>query len=255
MSRRSIRLALAARARSPGVGPSEIRGLQREIRQELLAESAHVREPDFADLHADDLAFLFSAYDHRFLGGLCRRAVAPGKLSFRLSSRMTRAAGTTTHRRGPASAAADVTIALSSFLLFDGFGPDDPAVTVAGLRCADRLEALQRIFEHEFVHVVEFAATRTTCCGRRPFQEMAEALFGHREFTHKLLTRRERAARAGIAVGSQVVFDYKGRRLVGKVNRITKRATVLVPHPAGQRYSDGLRYAKHYVPVEELQQG
>jgi len=214
--------------------------------------SAHVREPNFTELHPDDLAFLFDAYDERFLGGLCRRAVGTGNMSFRLSRRMTRTAGQVSLRHREGSATVEFEIAVSSFLLFDGLGPENCDATVAGLPCADRLDALQRVFEHEFVHVVEFAATRASSCGKRPFRQMAQALFGHREFTHKLLTRREHAARQGIAVGAQVVFDYEGERLAGMVNRVTKRATVLVLHPRGRLYGDGRRYAKYYVPLEAL---
>ena len=38
----------------------------------------------------------------------------------------------------------------------------------------------------------------------------------------------------------------------GRVNRITRRATVLVPNPAGQKFSDGKRYSRYYVPLERL---
>jgi hypothetical protein len=37
------------------------------------------------------------------------------------------------------------------------------------------------------------------------------------------------------------------------VNRVTKRATVLVEDARGVRYSDGRRYAKFYVPVGMLE--
>jgi hypothetical protein len=36
---------------------------------------------------------------------------------------------------------------------------------------------------------------------------------------------------------------------MGLVNRITKRATVLVEDAEGQKYSDGLRYKTYYVPI------
>ena len=56
----------------------------------------------------------------------------------------------------------------------------------------------------------------------------------------------------GVVVGSQVAFTMDGQRLVGRVNRITKRATVLVSDPGGQPYSDGSRYTKYYVPLNGL---
>jgi hypothetical protein len=49
-----------------------------------------------------------------------------------------------------------------------------------------------------------------------------------------------------------VVFLFEGRTLAGRVNRITKRATVLVEDPDGQKYSDGMRYKTYYVPISFL---
>ena len=248
-----LRRQLAARARTPGFGPDRIQLLLQEVRQELLTKSAYVREPNFTELHPDDLDILFDAYDRRFLDGLCRRALAPGRLSFRLSRKMTRTGGTTTLYPATKNRSEGFVIAVSSFLLFDGFDPADPDTSVAGLPCADRLEALQRVFEHELVHLVEYVSTGNSDCSAKPFQEIAKTLFGHREFTHRLVTRRERAARQGIVVGTAVAFDFRGARLTGRVNRVTKRATVLVPDPKGVRYSDGRRYAKYYVPLGALQ--
>jgi hypothetical protein len=46
-----------------------------------------------------------------------------------------------------------------------------------------------------------------------------------------------------------VTFNFEGRKLTGRVNRIAKRATVLVADPDGVSYSDGLRYRTYYVPL------
>ncbi len=216
-----------------------------------MAESSCIRTPDVAALSPGDLARMFDLYDQRFLDGLIRRAVAPGRIGFRLSNRMTRSAGSAA-RLPRANGAADYRIAVSAHLLFDGFAEGDPDVTVAGLPCQTRLEALQRVLEHEIVHVIEYATTGESSCRRRPFHDIATALFGHQEFTHQLLTRQAQAARNGIVVGASVVFDHDGRRWSGRVNRVTKRATVLVPDPGGVLYADGRRYAKYYVPLEAL---
>ena len=40
--------------------------------------------------------------------------------------------------------------------------------------------------------------------------------------------------------------------IVRLVNRITRRATILVEHPKGQSYSDGKRYLKFYIPLPLL---
>ena len=236
----------------PDPGAERIRAWTREIGRDLLAASSWIDEPNFTAIHPNDLAFLFRAYDRRFLGGFARRRLAPRALVFRLSSRMTRSGGQTT-RRVSADGGADYEIAVSTEVLFNGFADGDPPVTVAGIPCASRLEALQRIFEHEIVHLVEFLRTGESNCGARPFQELAHRLFRHRNHTHKLVTRAERAAQRGIRVGSRVAFVYQGEPLVGRVNRVTKRATVLVEDPEGDRYSDGGRYRKYYVPLAGLE--
>ena len=236
----------------PDPGRKRINAWTQEIGQELVAASSWITRPDFTAIHPDDLAFLFEAYDRRFLKGVARRRLAPGVLTFRLSSRMTRAGAKTT-RRPRADGGADYEIAVSTEILFNGFADGDPRVSVAGIPCANRLEALQRVFEHEIVHLVEFLRTGASNCGARPFQELAHRLFRHRSHTHKLITRAERAAQRGIRVGVRVSFSYRGKRLVGRVNRVTKRATVLVEDAKGERYSDGKRYRKYYVPLGALE--
>lgn len=164
---------------------------------------------------------------------------------------MTRAGGRTTRISTPRDAPL-FEIAIATTILFDGFGEDDPEVTVCGLPCPNRLAALQRIFEHELVHLAEWLCWDVSHCGRARFQGIAQRLFRHRANTHQLITRAERAARAGIRIGSGVTFEFRGRRLTGRVNRITKRATVLVRDARGARWSDGQRYVRYYVPLGAL---
>ena len=234
----------------PKRDPAEIRETAAEVGREVLARSSHIDAPDFTAIHPDDLALLVDATDRRFLNGTVERLLDGKPLAFRLSQRMTRAGGKTTRRRREGRV--EYEIAVSATLLFDGFAPDDPGVAVAGIPCANRLEALQRIVEHEIVHLAEFLRTGASNCRAEPFQTFARRVFGHRSHRHELITRRERAARGGILVGSLVRFEYRGAQLAGRVNRITKRATVLVADPRGERYSDGMRYAKYYVPLAAL---
>ena len=231
--------------------PAKIREIAAEVRREVLARSSHLDAPNFTAIHPDDLALLVKASDRRFLDGGLEKLLGGWPLSFRLSQRMTRAGGKTT-RRKVRGRRANYEIAISTTLLFDGFAPDDPEVAVAGIPCANRLEALQHIVEHEIVHLAEFLWTGASDCRGEPFQTFARRVFGHRSHRHELITRGGRAAAAGIFVGSLVGFEYRGARLVGRVNRITKRATVLVEDPEGDRYSDGKRYDKYYVPLAEL---
>ena len=161
---------------------------------------------------------------------------------------MTRAGGKTTRyttRAGEVS----YEISIASSILFDGFGGMDRLVTVCGIECQSRLEALQRIFEHELVHLAEQLCWGSSNCAAERFQAIAGRLFLHRVHTHNLITRRERAAELGIRIGALVTFNFEGRQLTGRVNRITKRATVLVADPDGVSYSDGLRYRIYYVPI------
>ena len=231
--------------------PAKIRRWTRDIGHRLLRASPYASEPNFTRLHTDDLSFLFAAYDARFLDGLCGKLLGPSGLSFRLSDRMTRAGGKTTRRRLP-DGTTHFEIAVATSILFDGFRTSDPEVTVGGLPCHDRLGALQRLFEHELVHLAEWLCWDESHCNRERFQGIAARLFGHRAHTHELVTRSARAAKLGIGVGTRVSFRYQGRRLQGRVNRITKRATVLVGDPNGELWSDGHRYVRYYVPLREL---
>ncbi len=230
---------------------AEIQALATAVGREALTRSPHLRTPDFTSIHPDDLGILVRACDRHFLDNAIAELLGPTPLRFRLSKRMTRSGGKTTRRQFPGNRT-DYEIAVSTTILFDGFAEDDPDVRVAGLPCANRLEALQRIMEHEIVHLVEFLWTGGSNCRAAPFQRFAQSVFGHRSHTHELITRRQRAARQGIFVGTPVTFPFRGQRLAGRVNRITKRATVLVEDPAGDLYSDGKRYRKYYVPLELL---
>jgi hypothetical protein len=103
------------------------------------------------------------------------------------------------------------------------------------------------------IHLVEMLVWDESCCAADRFQSIAARLFGHTEHKHDLITQQERAAQKfNIRVGSRVAFQFEGQPLVGTVNRITRRATVLVADPNGQRYDDGTRYRKYYVPLSHL---
>jgi hypothetical protein len=90
-------------------------------------------------------------------------------------------------------------------------------------------------------------------CAAGRFQAIANRLFGHTEHRHELVTQRERAAKLfDIRVGSRVYFMHEGYPLQGVVNRITRRATVLVESPKGEMYTNNKRYLKYYVPIAGL---
>jgi hypothetical protein len=225
-----------------------IRQRQQHIHRETLTNSAYVREPNYRSIHARDLEFLFRTYDAQFLEGLMSQALDGRRLTFRLAPRLTRAGGKTFRIQSPMGEVR-FEIAIATAILFDSFREADRQITVCGLACANRLEGLQRIFEHELVHLAEQLCWDQSNCSAARFQDIAGRLFLHRSHTHDLVTRRERAAASGIRTGTRVTFTFEGVQLTGRVNRITKRATVLVEDPEGLKYSDGGRYKSYYVPI------
>jgi hypothetical protein len=218
------------------------------IHQDVLAQSRILGEADFSAIHPRDLAWLFGAYDQRFFSGLLQRTLEGRRLDFRLSSRMTVAGGKTTRFTSRVTGEISYEIVVGSSMLFEGFGMVNREINVCGLPCENRLQALQRIVEHEIVHLAEQLCWESSDCAAARFQDIAGRLFLHRAHTHQLVTRRERAAALGVHVGSRVSFLFEGRALTGRVNRITKRATVLVEDSTGLPYSDGARYKTYYVP-------
>jgi hypothetical protein len=232
------------------------------IHAAVLRDSSHVRAANFDRIGEDDLQRLFCLYDEHVFAGALRAEVdrqAAGRLTFRLSRRLTRCGGTTTqHRRRRMMAGAAVVdvryeIAISSTLLFQTFADLDRTVRVSGVECHDRLQALQRIFEHELLHLAEWLAWGRSRCSAPRFLGLARQIFGHTESKHDLVTQRERAAaRYHVHVGNRVAFQHEGQTQIGLVNRITRRATVLVECPSGVPYTDGKRYARFYVPLHLL---
>jgi hypothetical protein len=257
-----VELARALDALRPA--PERITALTDEIHARLLRESPHVRLGNFTRIGDDDLRRLFEAYDAAFFAGQLRRAVdhqAGGRLTFRVSRRLTRCGGTTTQYRqrrvvnGASQASTRYEIAVSSTLLFQTFADLDRTVKVSGVECHDRLQALQRIFEHEMLHLAEMLAWNRSFCSKPRFKALAGNIFGHTDVKHDLVTQPERAAtQFKIRVGDQVAFQIEGQTHLGIVNRITRRATVLVESPLGTPYTDGKRYRKFYVPLGLLRQ-
>jgi hypothetical protein len=239
--------------------PDEIAAQTAGIHAVILRESDNVKQPNFESIGIDDLARLFNLYDRAFFGGQLAHTVKEKTglpVVFRLSSIMTRAGGKTIlHRqRLPGSQVqTHYEIAVASHMLFMTFNQADRPVVVCGSTCKNRLEALQRILEHEIIHLAELVVYGKTSCTGRRFKDLAANIFGHTGTKHTLVTPAEHAAtQHGIRVGAMVSFEFEGRRLVGQVNRAHRRATVLVEDAAGLPYSDGKKYKKFYVPLERL---
>ncbi len=228
----------------------------RLIYDTLLKESPYLDDGNFTRFHSTDLERLFTEYDHCFFSALIRPTLGNTPLRFRLSKRMTRAGGKmATHARLNRPNSTSYEISVATTLLFQCFADDDHRpITVTGIICQDRLEALQRVMEHELVHLLEMLLWTQSSCSASRFQSIALRFFGHRGHTHELITPRERAlVKFGIKPGDHVRFLLDGVHHTGIVNRITKRATVLVRNSRGRPYADGHRYSTFYVPVELLE--
>ena len=241
--------------------PAEEVGRRTErIYQTLLQESRFLDGGNFTAIHPRDLERMFDLYDQTFFDGQCRDLIRGRNqtIEFRLSKRMTKAGGKTTRYQWRPQARAPLAtsyeIAVSTTLLFQTFGDVRRPVRVSGVPCADRLQALQRIVEHEAVHLVEMLVWRDSNCAAPRFQSITGRLFGHTDYTHDLITPGERAEKQfGIQPGDRVRFELNSVPHEGIVNRITKRATVLVEDHRGAAYSDGKRYLKFYVPLGMLE--
>ncbi len=230
---------------------------QSAIGNKILGSSKSMETRNFQRIAKQDLERMAEAYDQQFFKGLCLPLARSYGLSFRLSSRMTRAGGKTTRTvfRGTRSkpSRTHYEIALSTSLLFQSFRKQGDTIRVCGHECSDRLTAMQRIVEHEMIHLCEMLAWIQSDCSAGRFQSIARNMFGHTEHRHELITQQERAATEfNIRAGARVVFPFEGTVLQGVVNRITRRATILVEDLRGVRYSNGKRYLKYYVPIHQL---
>ena len=238
--------------------PALIAEKARAIYDDILRRSPRVQTGNFTQIVEPDLALLFDLYDERFFSGGLHRLLdaADSPLLFRTSRRLTRTAGTTTrfHARGPRTGPPRFEIAVSTPLLFQTFHDVQRTVYVNGLLCRDRVEALQRVFEHELLHLLEMLIWAKSSCAAARFKTLAWNYFGHTATKHDLITQGERARnRFGLRPGDSVSFVFEGVRRVGVVNRITRRATILVESASGIAYTNGKRYEKFYIPLGQLE--
>ncbi len=230
-----------------------------DIYLSLLRKSDAIAEPNFQLIAVDDLALLFQLYDELFFKNELSNTIATttgASLTFRLSSTMTRAGGKTIRRRigfRNSTPATHYQIAIATRMLFMNFRESHRPVTVCGRPCTNRLEAMQRIMEHEILHLAEMLCWGKSSCAARRFKTMSANIFGHASSRHDLITPLEHAAvEHAVKIGAQVEFDFAGEKLVGFVNRIHRRATVLVESSDGARYTSGKRYQKYYIPLPAL---
>lgn len=226
-----------------------------QIHAAVLSTSKYINAANFIRIHSSDLELLFAEYDAAFFGGRVKGSLGTTPLHFGLSKRMTSAGGKTACYTDRRCGTRRYEISVSTTILFGCFLDDDHRpITASGIICRDRLDALQRVMEHELVHLIEMLLWDSSSCSQPRFHSITRRFFGHTENMHKLITPRERAiVKFGIKPGMTVRFRFDGVEHTGVVNRISKRATVLVVDARGQRYTNGKQYAKFYVPVQSLE--
>jgi hypothetical protein len=256
-SRQQVRSKLESHLLRPALSLGECRAREQHVMDEVLSKSTSIDQSNFKVVSQQDLVRMAEAYDRHFFEGTCLRLARMDGLRFRWSKRMTSAGGKTTRFHRPAGprtpASTHYEIALSSTLLFQTFRDESTEALVCGRQCFNRLQAMQRIVEHELIHLAEMLVWEHSNCAARRFQSIAHRLFAHTEHRHELITPQERArTEFNIRVGCRVAFRFEGTPLTGLVNRITRRATVLVEDPRGTLYSNGHRYVKYYMPLSLL---
>ena len=138
---------------------TEIDALRPQVREATLAASLGIREPQFTRITAGDLAVVFERYDALFFGASIPVALGDRVLTFRLSTRVPRRGGSLRvfWPRDAADGARQperYELSVSTTLLFESFHDQERPITIGGQECADRLDALQRIMEHEMVHLL-----------------------------------------------------------------------------------------------------
>lgn len=227
----------------------EIKEKTQRIYNQTLERSDYLDQANYTSIAISDLKQLFELYDQRFFNNFFAENYED-KIYFRLSKRMTKAAGKTqcfvkTN---------EFIITLSTTLIFQTFNDIMREIKVNGIICHDRLEATMRVFEHEIIHVIEHILFYTSSCSKPSFERFSRNIFGHTDVTHQLITQAEIAHESfGLHVGDIVTFEYEGKIYEGIINRITKRATIMVKDAKG-RYMDSKRnrYVKFYIPLQYL---
>ncbi len=232
---------------------ADLQARQRAVFEFMLMNSDSIVTANFQQIASQDLGLLFHITDELFfngkLGHTCEARSGP--LRFRLSKRMTSSGGMTTMTKKK-NKRSEFEIAIATTPLFQSF-QNFEAIKVGGVDCANRLEALQRIMEHEMIHLAEMLLWDDSNCANRRFKSISSRFFAHSESNHQLLTPRDVAqTKFQIRTGDRVTFRMGGETLSGFVNRITKRATVLVNDRNGTLYDDGQKYTKFYVPISSL---
>ena len=230
------------------LGAGEIQARRASILRLLREMDPGFRALSVKSVNPDTLKAMMDAYDRLFFSGYLRKRYP--NLPVTLSLRMTSAAGKFIYpRRQPPAQILMGEIRMSADFLFRlRTGP----FNLNGLTAETPQEAFLMVFEHELIHAAEYALYGATSHSSR-FLYLAGGLFGHTSIYHQLPTRAQEASEMGIIPGMRVRFLCQDKLLEGRVQRIGKSATVMVPDFLGD-YTDsrGRCYSKYRVPLTKL---
>jgi hypothetical protein len=229
-----------------------------KIANRIMRESSSIQSEVITSISSLDLKLMFELYDAFFFGGWFKDSYQ-GKLKLSLSKRMTKSAGATICPKNIAEINPEdlvLEIRIGVDFLFN-YGMLKGPIPVNGINTSNSLQALQLVFEHELCHVIEYLCFYASKCSGDRFMTIANNLFGHTARHHNLPTYRQIAHhKLVLNIGDTVYFTFKGKKLKGILNNITKRATVLVLNKNGCFVDkQGNRYSKYYVPLELLEPG
>jgi hypothetical protein len=225
------------------------------VRSEFLNRSKNINSGDIKVISIEDLKLLFNLYDEIFLNFYFRDNFK-GVLKFSLSQRMSRNAGKTVMSKSlkPSTLQQEIYEIVMAVKFFFNYSQIDRDKKVNGIYTSDALNAFQLVLEHEICHLIEFHIFKESSCKGQRFKNLAHNIFAHTDVYHQLPTEGEIAQNIyGFKLGDKVSFEHEGKKYKGIINRVNKRATVMVVSSKGE-YVDklGNRYVKWYVPLGNL---
>lgn len=198
-----------------------------------------ISNPSFSTLPlSKDLKFLFHLYDYFYFSELMSKHI---KISLTYSNRLTKSAGLVKYSLYTQKAE----IIFSIPLIFIAYLNDSTGHQVNGVFCKTPVEALMRVMEHELTHLIEYVLFKKSSCSNPQFLKICYNLFGHTESKHMIgINSESNRVKYSFKKGETVSFLFNGTKYHGILNRITKRATVIV--------NDNNSIRKFYVPVNLL---
>lgn len=163
--------------------PVDIDASRGRVRSEFIAtaDAGLKRKNGVKSLSPHDLGRLFKLYDREWFNGRIQTLLKQG--GHTVAFEVDGDSGFKTI--GVCAEACDYTITIPTKL----FATARNGTIVAGVRCVDPLDCVMRVVEHELVHLLVFTFCEShfvTNQHSRLFMSLANKLFGHVEYSHRL---------------------------------------------------------------------